>query len=200
MTGLTGLTGRLRPRGPLMLRTRFALAVAGAVAAVTLVIAAVAFLAVRADLQNQLRQELAQQVAVVHREVRHLDGHIPADWVPPHSDRFGASSPYAQVVTAQGAIWAPAGDRGLLAADAAAVQVAAGQRGSYYSEATLAGVRAMILTTPLAPGRALQLAVPLNAVDAEVASVGATLALLSAIGVGLAALVGWGVARPAWHR
>ena len=192
---MTALTRRLRPRGPLMLRTRFTFAVAGAVAAVTLVIAAVAFLAVRADLQNQVRQELAQQVAVVHREVRHLDGHIPADWVPPHSDRFGASSPYAQVVTAQGAIWAPAGDGGLLAADAAAVQVAAGQRGSYYSEATLAGVRAMILTTPLAPGLALQLAVPLNTVDLEVASVGATLALLSAIGVGLAALVGWGVAR-----
>ncbi len=53
----------------------------------------------------------------------------------------------------------------------------------------------MVLTTPLAPGLAVQLAVPLNAVDQEVASIGATLALLSAAGVGLAALAGWGVAR-----
>ena len=179
-----------------MLRTRFTFAVAGAVAAVTLVITAVAFLVVRSDLQNQV-----QPGAGARRAPRStgrpgtIDGHIPAGWVPPHSDRFGASSPYAQVVTAQGAVWAPAGDRGLLPADAAAVQVAAGQRGSYYSEATLDGVRAMVLTTPLAPGLAVQLAVPLNTVDTEVASVGATLALLSAIGVALAALAGWGVAR-----
>jgi two-component system sensor histidine kinase MprB len=175
-----------------MLRTRFTLAVAGAVAAVTL---AVAFIAVRTDLQNQLRQELREQAAVVHREAGRYDGNIPAGWVPPHSDRFGSSSPYTQVVTAQGAVWAASGDAGLLAADSTADQVAAGQRAAYYGEATLDGVRAMVFTTPLAPGLAVQLAVPLNTVDTEVASVGATLALVSAIGVGLAALVGWGVAR-----
>jgi two-component system sensor histidine kinase MprB len=177
-----------------MLRTRFTFAVAGAVAAVTLAITAVAFMVVRADLQNQLRQELTNQAATVHREARRYDGNIPTGWVPPHSDRFGSSSPYTQVVTPQGAVWAPAGDLGLLAAGTAD-QVAAGRRGSYYTAATLDGVRAMVFTTPLAPGLAVQLAVPLNTVDTEVASVGATLALLSAIGVGLAALAGWAVAR-----
>jgi len=178
-----------------MLRTRFTFAVAGAVAAVTLVITAVAFLVVRSDLQNQVSQGLSDQSVAVHRQAQRYHGHIPAGWVPPHSDRFGASSPYEQVVTARGAVWAPARDRGLLAADAAAVQVAAGQRDSYNSETTLGGVRAMVLTTPLAPGLALQVAAPLNTVDAEVTSVGATLAMLSAIGVALAALAGWGVAR-----
>ena len=178
-----------------MLRTRFTFAVAAAVAVVTLAITAVAFLVVRSDLQNQVSQELRAQSAAVHRQAQRYHGHIPAGWVPPHPDRFGASSPYEQVVTAGGAIWAPAGDRGLLPADAAAVAVAAGQRGSYYRETTLGGVRAMVLTTPLAPGLALQVAAPLNTVDTEVASVGATLALLSAIGVALAALAGWGVAR-----
>jgi two-component system, OmpR family, sensor histidine kinase MprB len=178
-----------------MLRTRFTVAVAVAVAAVTLAITAVAFLVVRTDLQNQLREELRSQAAVVYREARHFDGHIPAGWVPPHSDRFGSSAPYAQVVSADGSVWAPAGDRGLLPADTAAEQAAAGQRGAYYRDATLDGVRALVLTTPLAPGLAAQLAVPLNMVDTEVASVGATLALLSAIGIGLAALAGWAVAR-----
>jgi two-component system sensor histidine kinase MprB len=178
-----------------MLRTRFTFAVAAAVAAVTLAITAVAFLVVRSDLQNQVSQGLRAQSVAVHRLARHYEGHIPAGWVPPHSDRFGTSSPYEQVVTAHDTVWAAADDRGLLPADAAAVQVAAGVRGSYYSETTLAGVRAMVLTTPLAPGLALQMAAPLNTVDTEVASVGATLALLSAIGVALAALVGWGVAR-----
>ena len=178
-----------------MLRTRFTVAVAVAVATVTLAITAVAFLVVRTDLQNQLREELRSQAAVVYRETRHFDGRIPTGWVPPHSDRFGSSAPYAQVVTTDGAVWAPAGDRGLLSADTAAEQVAAGQRGAYYRDATLDGVRALVLTTPLAPGLAVQLAVPLNTVDTEVATVGATLARLSAIGIGLAALAGWAVAR-----
>ena len=98
-------------------------------------------------------------------------------------------------MTASGAVWAPPGDGGLLAADAAAKQVAAGRHGSYYAVSKLDGVRAMVYTTPLAPGLAVQLAVPLATVDQEVTSVGTTLALLSVIGVGLAALAGWAVAR-----
>jgi two-component system, OmpR family, sensor histidine kinase MprB len=184
-----------RPRYPLMLQTRFTLAVAGAVAAATLAITAVAFIVIRADLQNQVRQELMHRAAAVQRVAGRYGGHIPAGWVPPHSDRFGSSSPYMQVVTARGVTWAPAGDLGLLAASPAAVQVAAGQRGPYEGQARMNGVRAMVLTMPLARGLALQLAAPLDTVDAELASVGATLAMLSAIGVALAALVGWGVAR-----
>jgi two-component system, OmpR family, sensor histidine kinase MprB len=177
------------------LRTRFTVAVAGVVAAVALAITAVAFLLVRANLQSQVQHDLDQQAAVVQHMVRHYHGHIPAGWVPPESDRFGASSPYMQVVTVAGDVWAPAGDAGLLRDTAAAAQVAAGQRGSYYTEATLGGIRAMVLVTPLAPGLALELAVPLNTVDAELASIGTIMAVLSAAGVGLAALAGWGVAR-----
>src|ERR1022692_4759359 len=147
-----------------MLRTRFTFAVA-AVATVTLAVAAVAFLVVRADLQNQLKQQLRQQASVVHREARRYHGHLPAGWLPPHSDRFRSDSPHTRVVTPSGAVWAAAGAHGLLAGDPAAAQAAAGQRGAYYSEATLGGVRAMIFTTPLAPRLALQLAVPLNTVD-----------------------------------
>ena len=192
---MTGWLARLRPRRPLMLRTRFTLAAAGAVAAVTLAVTAVAFLVLRSDLQDQVQQQLRQQSDVVFRVAGHYHGHIPAGWVPPHSDRFGVSSPYAQVVTSSGAVWAPPDEGGLLAADIAAKQVAAGLHGSYYAVSKLDGVRAMVYTTPLAPGLAVQLAVPLATVDQEVTSVGTTLALLSVIGVGLAALAGWAVAR-----
>ena len=70
MTRAPGRRSQRWPRRPLMLRTRFTFAVAGAVAAVTLAITAVAFIVVRADLQNQLRQELTNQAATVHREAR----------------------------------------------------------------------------------------------------------------------------------
>ena len=85
-----------------MLRTRFTVAVAAAVAAVTLAITAVAFVVVRADLQDEVRHELRQQAAVVYRVAAHFHGRIPAGWVPPHSERFGVTSPYTQVVTARG--------------------------------------------------------------------------------------------------
>jgi two-component system, OmpR family, sensor histidine kinase MprB len=177
------------------LRTRFILAVAAAVAVVALGITTVAFLVVRADLTNQVRHELRQQATVAEQLARHYHGHIPAGWIPQDSQRRAEISAYAQVVTAHGAVWALPGDSRLLPATAAAEQAAAGQRGSYYTEASLDGVHAMVLTTPLAPGLAMQLAVPLTAADTEVSSIGATLALLSAAGVVLAALAGWAVAR-----
>jgi two-component system sensor histidine kinase MprB len=179
-----------------MLRSRFTLAAAGAVAAATLAIAAVAFVVVRNDLLNQVSTALQQRAATVqHQAWRRYHGHIPPGWVPPESDQFGTASPYLQVITARGSTWAPPGNRTLLPADATAVAVAAGRHAAYYSDATLGGVRAMVLTEPLARGLALQLAAPLATVDAELATIGATLAILSAIGVAVAALVGWGVAR-----
>jgi two-component system, OmpR family, sensor histidine kinase MprB len=185
----------LRRWRPLMLHTRITVAVALAVAAVTLAITAVAFLVLRADLQNQVKQELLARSVTVHQLAHRYDGHIPPGWIPPQSDRFGAASPYTQLVTAGGDVWAPADGAGLLPATAATEQVAAGQRAAFYSQTTVAGVHAMLLTAPLAPGVAVQLAEPLDTVDAEVTSVAATLALLSAVGVGLAALAGRGVAR-----
>jgi two-component system sensor histidine kinase MprB len=180
---------------PLMLRTRFAVTVALVVAVVTLAITAVAFLIVRADLQNQVKQELRARAASIQHQSRRYHGHIPAHWVPPQSGRFGTSSPYTQLVTSGGAVWAPAGETGLLPASTAAAQVAAGQHAAYYSQVTMDGVRAMVLTTQLTPGLAIQLAQPLDQVNAEVTIVGTTLALLSAAGVVLAALAGRAVAR-----
>jgi two-component system sensor histidine kinase MprB len=176
------------------LRGRFTLAVAGAVAAVALTVTAVAFLWVRSDLTSQVQHDLRQQAGAVQQLARHYHGQIPDGWVPPDSARFGTSA-YAQVVTSARKVWAPTGDTGMLPGTAAAAQVASGQRDPYFSEATLDGVHAMVYTTPLASGLAVQLAVPLTGVDAEVSSIGTMLALLSAVGVALAALAGWAVAR-----
>ena len=187
---------RARLRRPLTLRSRFTLVAAGAVAATALAIAAVAFIVVRNDLQNQVSSALQQRAtAIEHQAGRRYHGHIPAGWVPHQSDQFGTASPYVQVITAKGSTWTPPGDAALLPAKATAAAVAAGHDPAYFSDATVGGVRAMVLTEPLARGLAVQLAAPLATVDAELATIGATLAGLSAIGVAVAALVGWGVAR-----
>ena len=61
------------------LRSRFTLAVAGAVAAVALAVTAVAFLVVRADVTGQVEHELRQQAAAVEQLARHTTGTYPPD-------------------------------------------------------------------------------------------------------------------------
>jgi hypothetical protein len=61
----------------LTLKTRFTLVAAGAVAAVALAITAVAFVAIRTDLQNQVRAELAARAESVIHDAHQYHGHIP---------------------------------------------------------------------------------------------------------------------------
>jgi two-component system sensor histidine kinase MprB len=178
----------------LTLKTRFTLVAAGAVAAVALAITAVAFVAIRTDLENQVRQEVAARAESVNHMARQFHGRIPNGWVPSHSSGFGVLT-YTQVITSAGVVWAPPGDAGLLTPSEGAIEVASGRTPSFYAVSRVNGTRAMVLTAPLAPGLAMQVAEPLTSTDAEVARVGATLATLSAIGVLVATLLGWAVAR-----
>jgi two-component system, OmpR family, sensor histidine kinase MprB len=179
----------------LTLKTRFTLVFAGAVAAVALAITAVAFFAIRTDLQNQVREEVAARAQVIKHDAREYHGDIPDNWVPTQHDSAFDIFTYSQVVTSAGAVWAPTGDAGLLPADPGAIAVAAGRSPAYYGDLEIRGTRVMVLTTPLTPGLALQVAAPLTATDLEVTSVGTTLAALSAVGVAAATLLGWAVAK-----
>ena len=181
----------MRPR--LTLKSRFTLVAAGAVTTVALAITAVAFVAIRTDLQGQLQQELADRAHSVVHQAEQYHGHIPHGWVPTHSAGFGLT--YTQVITAAGGVWAPPGDGKLLAPGPRAIAVAVGDEGSFYFSTHINRTRAMVFTAPLALGLAIQVAEPLTSTDSEVASVGTTLAALSAVGVLVATLLGWAVAR-----
>jgi two-component system sensor histidine kinase MprB len=161
---------------------------------VALAVTDVAFLAIRTDLENQVRAEVADRAASVVHEARQFQGHVPDRWVPPHSSGFGVST-YTQLITSSGVVWAPPGGAGLLTPSEAAIDVAAGQAAQFYTIAQVDGTRAMVLTAPVSPGIALQVAEPLTSTDQEVTKVGATLALLSAVGVAVATVLGWAVAR-----
>jgi two-component system, OmpR family, sensor histidine kinase MprB len=178
----------------LTLKTRFTLVAAGAVAAVALAITAVAFVAIRTDLENQVRAEIAARSDSVQHEARQFNGHIPDHWVPSHASGFGVIT-YTQLVTSAGPVWAPPGDNGLLTPSAQAIEVAAGHAVDFYTTTNVSGTRAIVLTAHLAPGLAVQVAEPLTSTDQEVTTVGATLAILSAVGVLVATLLGWAVAR-----
>jgi two-component system sensor histidine kinase MprB len=176
----------------LTLQARFTLVAAGAVAAVALAITAVAFIAIRTDLQNQVRQELAARAESAVHLARQFHGHIPDHWVPSHSSGFGVIT---QVITSTGVVWAARSDAGLLTPSEAAIGVAANRTSAFYATSEVDGTRAMVLTASLAPGLALQVAEPLTSTDLEVTNVGATLATLSAIGVLVATVLGWAVAK-----
>ena len=186
---------RLRRAPRLTLLTRFTLVAVGAVAATALAITVVAFLAIRGDLENQMHQQLAQRAERVVQLAKRFHGHIPADWVPTHSNQFGATIPYTQVITSSGAVWAPAGDLGMLKPDATAISVAAGEHGDYFQNTKVEGAAASVLTIPLSKGLAIQVATPSSGTEVEIATVGAVLAVLSIIGILLATVLGWAVAR-----
>ena len=179
----------------LTLKARFILVAGGAVAAVALAITAVAFLAIRTDLQNQVRQEVAARADNVRHEAGQYHGRIPDGWVPPHSSGGFANLTYTQVVTADGQVWAPPGDLRLLAPSAAAIAVAGGKEDSFYSSARINSIRATVYTEQIAPGLAIQVAEATTTTDQEVSDIGTTLAVLSVIGVLSATLLGWAVAR-----
>jgi len=182
-------------RQGLRLQTRFTLVAAGAVAATALAITAVAFVAIRTDLENQIQQQLTARAASVEHAAHKLHGPIPDGWLPPHSGQIGLATPYTQVITAAGATWTPRGDQGMLPPDAADLAVASGHRDGFFASRTISGTRVEVFTTPLAPGLALQVAVSLSTTNLEVTSVGATLSVLSFVGILAATLLGWAVAR-----
>ena len=186
---------RRRPPRPsrLTLQARFTLVAAGAVAAVALAITAVAFLAIRTDLQDRVRQDVAGRAAsTVHEAHRDFsDGVVREGWLPAHSNGFGPT--YTQVITSAGALWS--GSAGWLTPSRAAIEVAAGQADGFYATAEVDGTKSIVFTEPLTAGLAVQVAEQLTPTDQEVTAVGAVLAALSVVGVLVAALLGWAAAR-----
>lgn len=188
---------RASRRRRLTLLTRFTLVAAGAVAVTAVAISALAFLAIRGDLEGQVRHQLAQRARHVKYEAARFHGHIPHDWLLHGPTGFGDSNAYSQVITAAGGVWTARPDLGMLVPGDAAISVAAGRSRGFYTDTEVDGVPAMVLTVSLSAtqGLALQVAEPLSATDAEVTKVGTVLAVASVAGVAAAALLGWGVAR-----
>lgn len=175
-----------RRRRPL--RTRMALAATAAVAVVAVGMCVAAFLIVRAQLDHQLELNLTQYARLVAQRNRGAGPGVIAG-----ECRFLAAPGCAQVVPADGRD-DPAGPYVLPVTDTARA-VAAGRHGPYYSDVTVAGQPARMLTTDFAPGRALQVAIRSDTVERGVDQVARLLTLTCAIGVVTAGFLGSWVAR-----
>jgi two-component system, OmpR family, sensor histidine kinase MprB len=176
-------------------RTRLTLAVALAVAVAVAGASALTYVLVRDALRGEVDDALRERIQSVRLRVlnepftgeRILEG-------PP--DPLGAAQGVTQVATAEGdaitrsdaTVELPVTDR--------TREAARRETGPYFSDATVRGRHVRVYTVPARQmGYALQLARPLDEVDAVLGRIRKLLLLISAGGIGLAVLLGLGVAR-----
>ncbi|MER7719685.1 HAMP domain-containing sensor histidine kinase [Streptomyces flaveolus] len=170
------------------LRTRLTLTASLAVAAVAVGLCAGSFLVIRHQLLDQLDLHLTQSARLATQQFRHAPpGVVQGEC------RYLAAPACAQLVPAR-----PGDDPAkpyLLPVTPTTREVASDTHRPYYSELSLAGHRARMLTTPLGDGRALQVAVRADTVDRGVRQAAVLLSSMGAAGVLLAGVLGAWVSR-----
>lgn len=109
----------------------------------------------------------------------------------------GSSPGFAQAVKPDGRVIGLSSESAEIPVGSSATQVASGKRGAFFSDVDVGGTRLRVLTTQLRPGEAVQVARPVNEVDATMRRLAGILGLITLGGIGLAAFLGRGVARSA---
>jgi two-component system sensor histidine kinase MprB len=185
-------------------RARLALGSAAAVAVAIVASSITVYFLVRNELRSQVDSSLRNQAVQIPK----LPGRGLSARVAPHEYAiFIQADPFSgqfQYVDGNGNSYRPEEYNHLnplLPGVARAKLVAAGKEGSGFGDATQGGTHLRIFTTQLSPpstagpGLALQVAAKLTDVDNELSRIRLWLLLVAAIGVGLAALAGFLVAR-----
>ncbi len=110
---------------------------------------------------------------------------------------LGGPTGYAQLVPSDGQVLRSEGKGSLLPVTAAARAVAAGRRGAFFSDATVAGTPVRILTERAPEEGVWQVALPLTDVDSTLGHLKLVLSLVCLGGIALAAALGLFVSRAA---
>lgn len=171
-------------------RARVALAAAAAVAVAVVGISIGAYVLVRDSLRDEVDRSLSQ------RSVRTELAPFGRRFGTIRPPAFGGAAGYLQLVGADGATLRPPGDDVPLPVDDADLAVARGESGARYADVEVDGIHLRVLTRPV-PGGALQLARPLEEVDASLSRLRAALLVAGGAGIALAALLGLVVSRTA---
>ncbi|WP_419907834.1 ATP-binding protein [Candidatus Poriferisodalis sp.] len=169
-------------------RTRLGLLVAASVAVAVLAVSGVALWIARAEARSALDRKLDDRVAVLVAS----GGRMPERRGVQFFGRFVPRDVLVQIVASNGAV-VYASDEVLPVAPAD-VAVANGRAHRHRSDVSADGVRLRVLTVPVAPVGALMVASPLDEVDANVTGLRNALAVVAAVGVAGAGLLGFLVA------
>jgi two-component system, OmpR family, sensor histidine kinase MprB len=171
-------------------RARVALACAAAVAVAIVGVSIGAYALVRDSLRDEVDRSLAQRG--IRGELAQLLRRVP-NIRPP---AFGGAPGYLQLISADGDAVLPPGEEDPLPIGEADLAVARGESGDRFSDVDVDGVHLRVLTRPVRGG-ALQIARPLDEVDASLSRLRLALLVAGGAGVALAALLGLVVSRTA---
>jgi two-component system, OmpR family, sensor histidine kinase MprB len=155
----------------------------------------VAYVAVRHELRGQLDSQLRRE-SVLLRQRAAVGGRDPLLEAQLRT-AFGEVGGYLQVVGVGGDAATPRGQVVALPFGPADVQVAARTRAEVWRDTRVDGRHVRMLTTPLLPTLALQVAIPANTVDAQLRRLATAFALVAAAGLAAAAALVWGASRRA---
>ena len=175
----------------LPLRTRLTTAAALSAALAITAVVSVAYVATRHELRGQMDKQLRHQV----QEVR-IQGVNP--FIGPRNvsveTQVGDIGGYAQVIDRFGN---PQQGSAGLPVTSADVQVAAAAHGTVFHDGSHADQHVRIITKPLPhfPGYALQIALPLTAVDHQLGTLAAAFAILALGGLALTIFLSWAAVR-----
>ncbi|HEY1597093.1 MAG TPA: HAMP domain-containing sensor histidine kinase [Thermoleophilaceae bacterium] len=187
-----------RLRLPASLGARLSLAAAAAVAVAVALASVTSYFAVRAKLRGQVDQSLETRANVADRTGRFLFRLPPgALGTALPAPAFGGANTYGQLISPNGELAGHPELAPALPPSVRARAVAAGTSGPFLADQTVAGVHLRVLTEPVVPGAAVQIALPLTDADHTLSSLRILLALITGAGVLLAALLGWFVSRTA---
>lgn len=181
-------------------RTRLILAASLAVAIAIALASVIGYFLVKDELRGQLDDSLAHRAAVL-ASVAHLEpdfdsGKVVVDLPGP---TLGAAGGYFQAVAPNGAVALARGETTRLPVTDGVKAVAAGRRGAFFMDATVADTHVRIYTFPSAQlsGVAFELTRPLSEIDSALHKIRILLLLVSLGGVSVAAVGGYLVARTA---
>lgn len=172
-------------------RHRITIAAAVAVAVAIASGSTAVYLAIRSEMHAQVDRALVERADAVLAFANRFGYQLPPP--PP----LGGPGGYVQYVTATGQILAAPQSEASLAITDRARAVAAGTDTTFFSDAHVGAVHVRVITQPLQPGVALQVARPLDEVDRVLGRLRSTLALVMIGGVAIAIGLGGGVARAA---
>jgi two-component system sensor histidine kinase MprB len=197
------------------LRTRITLAAAVAVAAVAVVLGAIGYFPTRAQLVDQIRQQLQQRAApylATHPTHQGQGDHgrqggglsqragacASTENHPVPSDELGGAPGYFQSVCPDGRVVADLGGTPELPATPRVLLIAKRARGSFFFTATVRGIHVEILAIGDTPdAKAIEVALPLTGVDSVLRKLLVTYLILVGVGIVLAGAVGLLIARAA---
>jgi two-component system sensor histidine kinase MprB len=175
------------------LRGRLTLMSALIVGAILAAASVICFVAIRAELRGQVDEQLRSQARLVRNAPFEQ---VQSRRLPAPPRQTGGAAPFVQLVSPSGRASPSAGEDFTLPVSAADRAVAAGRRPSALADRRSEGIHLRVLTVPLLPSGALQLARSLDSADSVLSRLRLVLAALVLGGVAVAAALSRLFSRP----